>query len=180
LDQPPSHHWVDEGFRALELTLDDALLREITAPLFATEIESLVRAPGTIDAVRALHEIGYALGCVTNTLAEGAAIRRMLRQDGIEDLMRSVVVSADEGWRKPHPSLFYKALRELGVTADEAIFVGDSPLHDIGGAQSVGMRAVLTRQYVTRPTEGLPAADATIDHLCELLGVITKLDAADG
>jgi HAD superfamily hydrolase (TIGR01662 family) len=176
LDQPPSHAWISQGCSALGLALDDALVREITPALFATEIESLICAEGTIDAVRALRDGGYALGCVTNTLADTAAIRAMLRAHEIEDLMRSVVVSADEGWRKPHASLFEKALRELGVAAHEAVFVGDSPLHDIGGAQSAGMRAVLTRQYVARPTEGLPVANATIDHLRELRTVIEELD----
>ena len=176
LDQPPSHTWIDQGCRALGLTLDDALLREIALPLFATEVESLICADGALDAVRALHHAGYSLGCVTNTLADGAAIREMLRHHAIDDVMQSVVVSADEGWRKPHPSLFQKALRDLDVAAHEAIFVGDSPLHDIGGAQSVGMRAVLTRQYVARPTEGMPAADATIDHLRDLPDVISRLD----
>jgi HAD superfamily hydrolase (TIGR01662 family) len=177
LDQPPSHTWIDEGCRSIGLTLDEALLREITPPLFATEIESLICSKGTQEAVRALHDAGYALGCITNTLADGAAIRAMLRHHAVEDTMRSVVVSADEGWRKPHPSLFEKALRELNAAPHEAIFVGDSPLHDIGGAQSVGMRAVLTRQYVTRPTEGLPAADATITHLRELPEVIDAFNA---
>jgi len=172
LDQPPSHTWIDEGCRALGLALDDALLREITPPLFATELEALICADGTVDAIRALHDDGFALGCVTNTLADTATIRAMLRLHGVEDVMRSVVVSADEGWRKPHRSLFEKALRELGVSPGEAVFVGDSPMHDIGGAQSAGMRAVLTRQYVTRPTEGLPVADATIDHLRELRAVL--------
>jgi HAD superfamily hydrolase (TIGR01662 family) len=176
LDQPPSHTWIDEGCRALGLTLDDALLREITPPLFATELESLVCSDGTVDALRALHDDGYTLGCVTNTLADTATIRAMLRLHGVEDIMRSVVVSADEGWRKPHTSLFEKALRELDVAPHEAVFVGDSPLHDIGGAQTAGMRTVLTRQYVTRPTEGLPVPDATIDHLRDLPAVIKVLD----
>jgi HAD superfamily hydrolase (TIGR01662 family) len=178
LDQPPSHTWIAEGCRKLGLTLDETLLREITPPLFATELESLICADGTVAAVRALHHDGYALGCVTNTLADATTIRAMLRMHNVEDVMRSVVVSAEEGWRKPHRSLFDKALSELEVTAAEAVFVGDSPVHDIGGAQSAGMRAVLTRQYVTRPTEGLPAADATIDHLGELRGVIKELDGA--
>jgi HAD superfamily hydrolase (TIGR01662 family) len=177
LDQPPSHTWIDEGCRTLGVTLDDALLREITPPLFATEVENLICADGTCEALSDLRHAGYALGCVTNTLADTAAIRAMLRAHGIEELMQSVVVSADEGWRKPHPSLFEKALRELNVPAGEAIFVGDSPLHDVGGAQAVGMRAVLTRQYVTRPTDGLAVAEATIDHVGELRGVIEAFDA---
>jgi HAD superfamily hydrolase (TIGR01662 family) len=176
LDQPPSHTWIAEGCEKLGLALDETLLREITPPLFATEIESLICSDGTVEALRDLHDAGYALGCITNTLADTAAIRAMLRQHGVEEMMRAVVVSADEGWRKPHPSLFEKGLRALAVAPDEAIFVGDSPLHDVGGAQGVGMRAVITRQYVTRPTDGLPVADGIIDHLRELRGVIARFD----
>jgi FMN phosphatase YigB (HAD superfamily) len=178
LDQPPSSTWVAAACGQLGLALDDSLLREITPALFATEVESLICADGTVESVRALHDEGFALGCITNTLADTATIRAMLRVHGVEDMMRSVVVSADEGWRKPHRSLFDKALRELGVAPCEAVFVGDSPIHDIGGAQASGMRAVLTRQYVARPTEGLPVPDATIDHLRDLRAVITKLDQA--
>jgi HAD superfamily hydrolase (TIGR01662 family) len=177
LDQPPSHVWIDRGCRALGLSLDEPLLREITPPIFASEREALTCGEGTLDAVRALHARGYVLGCVTNTLADTATIRAMLRDDGFEELMTSVVVSADEGWRKPHPSLFEKALRETGVSPGEAVFVGDSPLHDIGGAKAVGMRAVLTQQYVARPHEGFePPPDAIITHLRDLQDVIERLE----
>jgi HAD superfamily hydrolase (TIGR01662 family) len=182
LDQPPSHVWIDRGCRSLGLMLDEDLLREITPPIFASEREALTCAEGTLDAVRDLHARGYVLGCVTNTLADTATIRAMLREDGFEQLMTSVVVSADEGWRKPHASLFERALRETGVAPNEAVFVGDSPLHDIAGAKGAGMRAVLTQQYVARPYEGFePAPDAIIRHIRELPSVIERLDSgADG
>ncbi len=177
VDQPPSHAWIDRGCRALGLELDARLLLEITPPLFATEIDSLLCADGTLDAVADLAR-DYAIGCVTNTLAGEPAIRAMLRKHGFEEYMRSVVVSADEGWRKPHASLFEKAMRELDVECGEAVFVGDSPLHDVIGAKACGMQAVLTRQYVTRPTDGFePPADAIIEHLRELRGVIERFDA---
>jgi HAD superfamily hydrolase (TIGR01549 family) len=176
LDQPPSHVWIDRGCRAIGVALDEALLREITPPLFATEADSLICSDGTSQAIADLAARGYALGCVTNTLADTPAIREMLRRHEIESLMRSVVVSTDEGWRKPHRSLFEKSLRELDVSADEALFVGDSPLHDIGGAQAVGMRTALTRQYVTRPLADTdPQPDAIISHVDELPQVIERL-----
>ena len=179
LDQPASHVWIDRGCRAVGLELDEELLREVTPPLFATEREALICAEGTLDAVRALHDEGYTIGCVTNTLADTPTIRSMLRQHGFEELMRSVVVSADEGWRKPHASLFEKALRETGMAAREAVFVGDSPLHDIGGAKAAGMWAVLTQQYVARPYENFqPAPDAVIRHVRELPEVIKTLSVS--
>ena len=178
LDQPPSHTWVDRGCRSLGLELDETLLRELTPPLFSTETGRLYCQEGTFEAVEELAQAGYALGCVTNTLANTAAIREMLRIHGFEEHMDCVVVSADEGWRKPHASLFEKALRELGDAPEESVFVGDSPLHDVAGAKAAGMWAVLTRQYVTRPYEASsPQADAIVSHLRELPDVIARLDA---
>ena len=54
---------------------------------------------------------------------------------------------------KPHPSIFEAALTLLGVSASEAVMVGDSFEHDIEGARRVGMRGVL----VQRSQEHLPA-----------------------
>ena len=77
--------------------------------------------------------------------------------------------------------MFEKALRELDVAPQEAVFIGDSPFHDIGGAKAAGMYAVLTQQYAARPYEGFePAPDAIIGHLSELQSVIEALDARSG
>jgi HAD superfamily hydrolase (TIGR01662 family) len=168
LEQPPSHTWLDGGLRRVAIELDEKLLRELTPPLFCTEYESLICHDGTIEALEALAAEGYMLGCVTNTLADEAGIRRMLRKFDAEALMGSVVVSTEMGYRKPHPSLFDAALSELGVSASEAVFVGDSPWHDIAGAQAVGMLAVQTTQYATRPPLDGVTPDATIAHLREL------------
>jgi len=177
LEQPPTHTWVDAGCRSFGLVLTPALLREITPPLFATETERLICHDGTRDAVRRLADRGYRVGCITNTLADGAAIRRMLQLHGFGDIMQSVVVSSEEGWRKPHPSLFHKSLRELRATAAEAVFVGDSPWHDIAGAAAVGMHTVLTRQYVSRPDVVGTTPDAIIHHVRELADVVSRLDS---
>ncbi len=178
LREPPPHEWVREACARLDVVdLDDRLLRELTPPLFATEIHGLVVSGGTREAIAELAGAGYLLGCITNTLADTASIRAMLRKHELEEMMTSVVVSTEEGWRKPHPSLFEKAMRELGAAPGECVFVGDSPIHDIGGARSAGMLAVLTRQYVTRPQpQGAPAPDAVIDHLRELQGLLSRFD----
>jgi HAD superfamily hydrolase (TIGR01549 family) len=162
-----------QGLRRLGWAGRGAGARDRAAAL-RDEIDRLHCADGTIETVHDLHDAGYTLGCVTNTLADTATIRTMLRRHGIEEVMRSVVVSADEGWRKPHRALFEKALRETGAAAHEAVFIGDSPWHDVAGAQAVGMRTVQTCQYVTRPTEGMPEPDAVISHLRELRAIVKR------
>lgn len=175
LEQPATHVWVQKGLRSLDLELDEALLREITPPLFATEIDRLVVHDGTRESVLALHDVGIKIGCITNTLADSNTIHAMLRNHGFFDVMQTVVVSSEEGYRKPHPALFEKAMRELCVPAGECVFVGDSPYHDIGGAKALGMGAVLTRQYATRPpVSGVPDADAVIVHVRELPAIVER------
>jgi FMN phosphatase YigB (HAD superfamily) len=52
---------------------------------------------------------------------------------------------------KPHPSIFESALRQVAARPDEAMMVGDSLAHDVHGARSLGMRAVLVSRSDTPP-----------------------------
>ena len=53
------------------------------------------------------------------------------------------MTSREVGVEKPHPSIFLRALKKVGVTPDEAIHVGDQVFSDAQGAKSVGIRPVL-------------------------------------
>ena len=46
---------------------------------------------------------------------------------------------------KPAPAFFAAALAELGVTAAEAVLIGDDLSDDIGGAQDAGIAGILVR-----------------------------------
>jgi FMN phosphatase YigB (HAD superfamily) len=87
------------------------------------------------------------------------------------------ISAADVGYLKPHPSMFQRALDELGVSADEAIFVGDNPIADVAGAQAAGMRAVL-RVLSPAPNllSGLIVPDAAVNSLRELPLVIDQFE----
>ena len=52
------------------------------------------------------------------------------------------MVSEEVAWRKPNIKIFEETLRRLDVTAEETIYVGDSPLEDIKGAKAAGMKTV--------------------------------------
>ena len=180
LHEPPPHEWIDAACHRLGLDIDEPLLRQITPPLFSTEIDGLVVSDGTVEAVTALAAAGLRVGCITNTLADTAAIRAMLRRHELEGVMTSVVVSTEEGWRKPHRSLFEKSLRDLGTQPEESVFVGDSPVHDIGGAKAAGMFALLSHQYVQRTyPDDVPPPDAVIGHVREIRDVLERIDIGD-
>jgi putative hydrolase of the HAD superfamily len=66
------------------------------------------------------------------------------------------VSSAEHGYMKPHRSIFDAALERAGVTAPQALMVGDSLKHDVEGALNAGWRAVLLRRSGEMP-ENAPA-----------------------
>ena len=101
------------------------------------------------EVVRALHARGITMGLISNTQRCLASFQRHFALDG---LFAVTVSSASHGFMKPHRSIFDAALREAGVAAEEAVMVGDSVSHDIDGARSLGMRAILVcRSGAARP-----------------------------
>src|SRR5260370_39592805 len=64
----------------------------------------------------------------------------------------SITLSSETGWAKPDRQLFEAALHKHGVTAAEALHVGDSDHHDIGGAQSLGIATVHVDRAAGLPT----------------------------
>jgi FMN phosphatase YigB (HAD superfamily) len=52
-----------------------------------------------------------------------------------------IIISAEEGMRKPQPELFQLALTRLGATAQETVFVDDDAVF-VAAAQALGMRVV--------------------------------------
>jgi putative hydrolase of the HAD superfamily len=88
-----------------------------------------------------LKRAGIKLGVISNT------------EDGrLEELLKLMEIAADfdllvdsylVGLRKPDAAIFHYALSQLGVAADEAVYIGDSYGHDVLGARSAGLRAIL-------------------------------------
>ena len=63
-----------------------------------------------------------------------------LRAAGLGDFFDPVVISADHGYRKPDPRLFGHALRGVGASPGQAVYVGNDLYHDVGGARAAGLR----------------------------------------
>ncbi|MDP6581755.1 MAG: HAD family hydrolase, partial [Vicinamibacterales bacterium] len=74
-----------------------------------------------------LHERGLRLGLISNT---HRCLNAFQNHFDLEVFIAGAVSSSDHGFMKPHPSIFEAALLEIGVSADEALMVGDSISHD--------------------------------------------------
>ena len=131
--------------------------------------------PDALPTLHALRERGFRLGCVTNRALGGPLFVEELRGHEMHHLFDSYAISCDDGWLKPAPTLYQKALDELGVAPAEAVMVGDSLRADVAGAQALGIVAVWKRPLkpTTEPAthpDGRPIVpDYVIDHPRDLL-----------
>jgi putative hydrolase of the HAD superfamily len=92
----------------------------------------------TLPVLAELRAHGLKIGLVSNT---GRDLAAFVAHHALD--VDAALGSAKHGKTKPHPAIFLSALEELGVRAEEAAMVGDSPEDDIAGARALGMRAFL-------------------------------------
>ncbi|MFW6132806.1 MAG: HAD family hydrolase [Planctomycetota bacterium] len=100
-------------------------------------------APGTIEALNALRELGLTLGIVSNTFIPGEVLDRHLQQEGLLELLPVRVYSCDVRYRKPSRKIFAVACRRAQLRAAQTMFVGDSLRADVYGANRAGLISVL-------------------------------------
>jgi pyrophosphatase PpaX len=125
------------------------------------------------EVLGALAARGHRLAIVTSKASPIA--HQSLGFVGIDDYF-PVVVGYDETTRhKPDPEPVRVALSRLGVSAEQAVFVGDSP-HDVHAGKAAG---VVTIAALWGPFDRETLAEARPDHfigcMAELPGVLDRV-----
>jgi putative hydrolase of the HAD superfamily len=134
--------WISEALNSLgfKTSPEDTHIRKAVNVFFEDYLNSLELRPCVkklLDKV----SIEYKLGLISN-FTYAPVIYAGIRTLGIDRFLNAVLVSEEVGWRKPNTKIFEEALRRLEATAERTVYVGDSPLEDIKGAEAVGMRTV--------------------------------------
>jgi putative hydrolase of the HAD superfamily len=114
----------------------------------------------------------YTLGIISN--GDSKEQRLKLDKMGIRSYFSSVVISDDLGVRKPAPAIFEASLRDLGVSAKEAVYIGDRVDKDMAGAQHAGIPGVLIDR---KKSHKASASDSfyTVHSLLEIKDVIKEI-----
>ena len=97
--------------------------------------------PDVREALQALKARGFTLSIITDTIHPMARKMRWLEQVGVAELVDYVACSTELGAHKPDPAIYLAALRQVGLTAEEAAFVGHDTA-ELAGARAVGMKTV--------------------------------------
>ncbi|WP_435063248.1 HAD family hydrolase [Halobaculum sp. EA56] len=119
--------------------------------------------PGAPDLLDALDERGVPYAVVTNGPPDAQAAKA--GAVGLDERAVDVVYAGHDAPAKPAAGAFEAALAALGVDADDAVHVGDSPASDAEGALAAGMDAVLVGDRTPVPEDAarVPSLSALVD-----------------
>lgn len=131
----------------------------------------------TIPVLKTLHEQGYKIGLVTNSMMPMWMRDIELRAFNLINYFDARITSGDTGHIKPHPAIYERILRMLDTEPERAVFVGDRPANDILGANKVGLITVLmSPPHLEYDLNGVQP-DYTITRLRELLSILEELES---
>jgi len=137
--------WVAEALTEVgfKVSPEDARIQAALNVFFKDFIDSLrLRA----SAVKLFEKaVAHSKVGLLSNFTYAPVVYCSLSQLEVSKYFNTVVVSEENGWRKPSPHIFRDALDRLHVKADEAIYIGDSPLEDIKGAKEAGLRTVFVK-----------------------------------
>lgn len=102
-------------------------------------LESCAPVLADLDLLR---EAGIRLAVVSDTSEETP---RLWTSTPLGSRFRAAVFSCQEGFCKPDPRVYRRALERLEVRAEESAFVGDGGSRELSGANAIGLRAFLYR-----------------------------------
>lgn len=133
------------------------LVDEAAARLAEAHMDSLARAvvcpPGRRELLESLRG-AHRLALLSN-FDDGPTARRVLAEAGLGHLFEVIVISAEEGIRKPSREIFARACARMGSSPSACLYVGDTFAEDIEGATGAGLSALwISRQAALPPALG--------------------------
>lgn len=140
------------------------LSRDIGQQAFAVFIEARHRVEWYPDVMPALHILAnkFRLATLSNGNADMARL-------GAAHRFEFCLSAHQIGVAKPDPRAFAEILRRSGCAAEEVLYVGDEPHHDVLGSRRAGLHTVWLRRDVAQPwPAGEPEPVLTVRDLEEL------------
>ncbi len=134
--------WICAALETLGYSIQpyDLPINESVEAYFSAFPEHCHLIPETKEMLQTLKET-YYLGLLSN-FTHGPAARKIIEHVGLNPFFDVIIISGEEGFRKPHPLVFHRLIEGLGVEPDQTIYVGDDPEPDLTGAQGAELRPV--------------------------------------
>jgi putative hydrolase of the HAD superfamily len=163
---------IAEMAHALDPAIPEERIRAATQNRIARMAAAVRDIPAeTVRVLERLKAQGKLLGLISNAdVMEIAA----WEENEIGPLFNSTVFSCRVGMVKPERGIYEFCLQELGVSAEETVFVGDGGSNELQGATDAGMTAIMVVGTIAALWPDKVAArrhqaDFVIERLSELL-----------
>ena len=128
--------------------------------------------PGAAATLKPLHEIGLKLAICSNKPRDFTVA--LVSGLGISGYVSVVLGPVDVPNPKPAPDMLLAALQRLGVSADEALYIGDMTV-DITTARAAGVRVwVVPTGSDSRDTLAAAMPDRLLNNLAEVTAELVK------
>ena len=132
----------------------------------------------THETLTQLKEMGFHLGLISNA-SNADDLNRLVDNHKLRKYFEIVVISAEEGIRKPDPRIFTNTLNKLGTQPERSAMVGDTLTADVLGAQRSGLRSIwITRRADRRENNEVLDTihpDHTIPDLISLVSLVKQI-----
>ena len=101
---------------------------------------------GGVETVKELNRRGFAVGIISD-LVGTREIDEWLDEGGLRPYFKTVQQSSVCYVRKPGPAIYYYAIDEVGIPAENSAFLGDNLDRDIIGAKAVNMGMTIAAKW---------------------------------
>lgn len=162
--------------------LDESVLQEAVKAMYLYTETWWKLEPDAHETLSTLQKMGYRLGIISNA-SNTPDLNRLIDNHNLRQYFEVVVISAEEGIRKPDPRIFTKTLKKLGAKPECAIMVGDTLPADVLGAQNSGIKSVWITRRANRPENNdvleSIQPDYAIPDLTSLVSLINQIESAN-
>jgi len=126
-----------------------------------------------VSTLESLKQRGLYLSIASNI--DDAMLEPLVEREGLSVHFDHCVSSEMAQACKPHAEFFAYCMEKSGLDANEVLFVGDSPEHDIVGAKQVGMKTVLISDNGNPPPMQTGRTSAEADYNVQSLNDLLEL-----
>ena len=123
----------------------EELLRRISQKRLATKVEVFLHLHDEIlPMLEELKKRGIRIGLISNCFSEEVIA---IRESVLYPYFDVSMLSYEQGIMKPDKEIFFRCMKNLNVSAEECLYVGDGGSRELETAAELGMKALQATWY---------------------------------
>ena len=172
---------------SLRKTLSQFEINHVTEPELQKALEAMFIfmeswwkiEPDSHNVLSKLKQSGYRLGIISNA-SNSPDLNRLVDNHDLRKYFEIIVISGEEGIRKPDQRIFLNTLEKMGEKPENAAMIGDTLTADILGANLSGIRSIWITRRAARPenekAKGVVKPDHSIPDLTSLIKLVEEIN----